>query len=632
MANPSIQALWSAVEAGDIEAVDQLTKPSMLDRLLLRKNSLVDAPPEKGIENGAGRYLNETPLFSAASAGNTEMCEVLIRNGAEVNSTSSSDDMMELTPLHQAAINGRSDTCRVLIDAGADVNESGLHWSHYTNKQSILHSAAERSYAGVCQELLSAGASVDALADGISPLHMAAKAGSAQTCSALIAAGAEVNLATLSIDNGYLGAAGQTPLHMATTSDVARVLLAAGADAYAMDHDSELPGTNADYPDVVSEISAWRAQHEADRASEVSYVQEEELFQSASAVQDHNFPYRAKDGQPAWLRKELDKGIDVNSKTESDGRTALMIAADRGSMDLCEALVSWGADVHVQDNCGKTALHWAADSWKADETRGQICQFLIEAGADVNAQNHDLETPLHLSLSNEGVEVASFLLEAGADVNARTALGDTPMMRAAQQGLEISTLLEYGADVNDSNNQSKTALHFAAASRSVGAVDDLIAAGADTNAADQAGNTPLHEAGNNSYITKSPQQCQSLIAAGANLDAQNAEGLTPLHVAMKNNRAQVCDVLLGAGASLFVIDGHGRVPLEYAEPEYRAQVEQRQLEANTAPAPARYATDDEPWKPSAADSDSFERQLAGVREGEPIVRNQAPVRARNVRL
>ncbi len=67
-------------------------------------------------------------------------------------------------------------------------------------------------------------------------------------------------------------------------------------------------------------------------------------------------------------------------------------------------------------------------------------------------------------------------------------------------------------------------------------------------------------------------------------------------------------------------------------PQLRAAVEEQSLEANTARAPARYATDDEPWTLSAADAELFERQLANVPDGEPIVRDQAPVRSRNLRL
>lgn len=258
MVNRNSEALWTAVRAGDVEAVDRLSRQSLSDRLLLRPNAIIDAMEESSADEPR---RNQTPLFTAASAGNAQMCQVLIRNGATIDSSNDNEDLMQATPLHGAAANGHVDACNVLIDAGAEANEHGLYRGDVV-KQTILHSAAQNGHADVCVQLLTAGAPVDALADGFSPLHLAAKAGSAQTCSVLIEAGAEVNLATLPIDNGYLGSAGQTPLHLATSAEVARALLVAGANAYAMDNDGELPGTNADYPDVVGEISAWRTQNE----------------------------------------------------------------------------------------------------------------------------------------------------------------------------------------------------------------------------------------------------------------------------------------------------------------------------------------------------------------------------------
>lgn len=109
----------------------------------------------------------------------------------------------------------------------------------------------------------------------------------------------------------------------------------------------------------------------------------------------------------------------------------------------------------------------------------QLCQFLIEQGADPNAQlPGTLETPLHAALTKfESVRherVVEVLLVAGGDPNRRTAPG-----------------VETGSFMRDVRTRGETPLHRAAAYGSAGAVKALLAAGADLQARDAHGDTPL---------------------------------------------------------------------------------------------------------------------------------------------
>ena len=58
-------------------------------------------------------------------------------------------------------------------------------------------------------------------------------------------------------------------------------------------------------------------------------------------------------------------------------------------------LIEKGADVDVQTECGKTALHIAVSNQLTECSR-----LLIDAGCDVNCQDTDGNTPLHLALLN----------------------------------------------------------------------------------------------------------------------------------------------------------------------------------------------------------------------------------------
>ena len=67
----------------------------------------------------------------------------------------------------------------------------------------------------------------------------------------------------------------------------------------------------------------------------------------------------------------------------------------RGRTDILKLLIEKGADLNVQTNCGKTALHFSVSNQFTDCSR-----LLIEAGCDANFQDSDGNTPLHLALLN----------------------------------------------------------------------------------------------------------------------------------------------------------------------------------------------------------------------------------------
>jgi ankyrin repeat protein len=65
----------------------------------------------------------ETPLHHAALGGQKEIAELLIAEGADVN-TKSGDE--ETTPLHWAANRGHEEVAELLIAKGADVNAKDI--------------------------------------------------------------------------------------------------------------------------------------------------------------------------------------------------------------------------------------------------------------------------------------------------------------------------------------------------------------------------------------------------------------------------------------------------------------------------------------------------------------------------
>lgn len=96
-------------------------------------------------------------------------------------------------------------------------------------------------------------------------------------------------------------------------------------------------------------------------------------------------------------------------------------------------------------------------------------------------------------------------------------------------------------------NHSEIALH-------------LITAGADVDAADNAGRTPLHLA----VERNNPALCTALLTAKANPRARDRTGWTPLHHAAARDRFDVARALLDGGADLATLSEGGGTPLHEA--------------------------------------------------------------------
>ena len=48
---------------------------------------------------------------------------------------------------------------------------------------------------------------------------------------------------------------------------------------------------------------------------------------------------------------------------KNSGKTSLQVASHQGHLDICNLLLSSGADLEVQDEDGDTALHYSAFGW-----------------------------------------------------------------------------------------------------------------------------------------------------------------------------------------------------------------------------------------------------------------------------
>ncbi len=396
---------------------------------------------------------------------------------------------------------------RTLIDAGEDVTAT------QPDGATALHWAAHWNDIATVSALLDAGADVDAVNDlGVPPLWIATDNGDAQMALRLIDAGADVN-ARLPTGETMLMAAARHGLR----SVVSRMLIR-GADARLAEHEA------------AQTVLMWAA---AGGHTDVVRL----LAESGADIRARTtrgftaLMFAARAGDMHTARHLLDAGADLEGRA-LDGSTPLLVASrstdalagidwriipfDSGHQDTALFLIEQGADVTATDKLGRTAFHAAVET-----RRIPLAQALIDAGADVDARFVNPPAPLRgdyisrnsfkgaspfwLAARDADLEMMRTLLDAGADPFLPNAYQITPLMIASGLGANdarrppdhrvvdtVGLLLKLGADVTTTNRGGQTALHGAASMWEDVVIQLLVDHGADVNAADQRGRTPLY--------------------------------------------------------------------------------------------------------------------------------------------
>jgi ankyrin repeat protein len=418
-------------------------------------------------------------------------------------------------------------------------------------------------------------------AEGTTPLHWAVRDNDVPTVMKLLASGEDVKATTRN---------GITPLYLAVmnrNAELVNVLLKAGADP-----NGALPGG-------------------------------ETILMTA-----------ARTGNGELVETLINRGANVSARGLQFGETALMVAASANQPEAVRVLLKYGAEVngrsselkYSKDRFGLEGVvtilphgSWTPLMYAAREGALEAARVLCEGAAEIDAADPESSRPLLLAIANGHYDTAAMLIEKGADVNATDETGMAALYavvdmntlgeifgrpnRRSRDKLDalglIKILLDRGANPNaglkkatlqrahtpgePSLNEGATPIARAARAGDVGALELLIAYGADVSQPLKNGTTPLMFAAGlgrgTSAFAKDPGTeadllagAKMLLAHGADVNAISAAGQTAMHFAAQAadaNFPQPSDdmvkFLASQGAKLDVVDKQNRSPIEMAE-------------------------------------------------------------------
>lgn len=226
-------------------------------------------------------------------------------------------------------------------------------------------------------------------------------------------------------------------------------------------------------------------------------------------------------------------------------------------LDLKYLLETSGTDIDAVDSENRTALSWAAQ--RGDS---QAVRWLLEYEADPNISSKLKASPLHFALRSKSSECVRLLVNAKASVFARD-WGNWPPVHTAAMNQDdpayMEPLIDAGANVNEvlTPSRGKTALHRTAVNNRALMAACLLDHGAFIDQQSSGGTTPLFEA----IEFGSLDVMKLLLQRGADYTICDDVGQSILHRIATKGNLKLLDIF--NGFNLSGLDAHARDALGY---------------------------------------------------------------------
>jgi len=380
-------------------------------------------------------WTGETPLMTCARTGNVDAVKALLDDGANPNAAESEKGQ---TALMWAVANKRPEVARALLERGADVRARS---KVFPVPEPFV---APCSPTMVCRTGSKDGSTYQPdihfpkTAGGFTPLLFAAQQGDIESARILLAAGADVNEATP--EDGSALVVASTSGH----EKLALFLLAKGANPNTKDgfgitplhyalHEGMLAISS--YVPLATDRLGWLRPNMPELAKALLAHGADPNARIASTFPPYDYAPIARSNGNYLPQMSL------------AGATPFLLAAATADLDLMRVLVEGRANPRLVTTDGHTPLMVAAGMAQerggfnfagqlvpevvktADDKKRilEAVKLAVELGGDVNAVNERGQTALHAAAYMGYADVIRFLAEKGANLEAKDKYGQTPL-------------------------------------------------------------------------------------------------------------------------------------------------------------------------------------------------------------
>jgi uncharacterized protein len=538
---------------------------------------LLYAGANVGAVTRIGQY---TPLHLASKTGSTSVVQALLKAGANASVRATTTGV---TPLHLAAASGNADVVTMLLDAGADANAREAEWG-----QTPLIFAAAQNRAKAITVLLAHGADPKIATKTIdiakqSQLERAATDIQRKVLEASVPAGQKP---TASQIQAAMQAARELLISGKVPPPAAN---AAGRGGRGGRGGAAAAGPGGDgRGDAAANPNAPADPPQATSAN--NFDPEEINPPVATKGGLTALLHASRQGNIEAVRALLDGGAPIDEPGAGDGTTPLLMAVINGQFDTAMYLIQRKANPNIASNGNGVAPLWAAinTQWQPrtrfpqpqemeqqKATYLDVMKALLDAGADPNARvkSH----PWYLVYSGCGNRNCGLADTAGSTAFWRAAYAtDVDAMRM---------LVSYGADPNIPTIAPPVPIRRGPQGAPAGAGGPV----APTAAADAPkysappippggpGAFPLHAAAGVEYGEGfagnahrhapdgwMPSVKYLVEELGADVNARDNDGYTPLHHAAARGDNEMILYLVSKGADVTAVARSGQTTADMA--------------------------------------------------------------------
>ena len=480
--------------------------------------------------NAKEKEALNTPLHSAASAGNIDVCKMLLDKGSTIDLPNKTNH----TALHFAVSEGHLETANLLLDYKFSPKKTAVFESP------VLHYAAHEGNKDFIAPLIGAGADPEAQnTHKHRALHFAARVGHVEFVKQLFTTVPDLEVDPQDTD-------GKTPLHLAAIAghlETIRVLQAKGAQQNLEDSDKNLPIHRA----------AWDGHFEVAEhfVSDANINAQDCLGRTplnVSALRGHENIIRLLLARKA--RVDLD---------DDEGTTPLMNAVQMNKVTIAKLLIENGANVHAKDKGHRTILHRAARNGDYD-----LVKLLLDRNCDARAVTKFGDTPFLEAVYSNNIKVVDLFAEREVDGSSdQDCIGTTCVHAAAEEGnlQMLVRLLDAGAKPDLIDKIGRSALLMAATKGRHVIIQPLLSLGLAVDGPVGSYSTPLIVACGAGYL----RFVEILLQNEANIHLVSKHAnMAPIHRAAAMHQPQIIRKLVDCGADMFSRDRFGNSALDYA--------------------------------------------------------------------